>query len=57
MAANLAHRTYEIPSPILLSGTNISGGEGKMICLMVGESSCIGIIISKLEPVSETTPL
>ena len=28
-----------------------------MICIMVGDSSCIGIIISKLEPVPETTPL
>lgn len=35
-------RTHELPSPILMSGTNIAGGEGRMICLMVGEESCLG---------------
>jgi P-type E1-E2 ATPase len=35
-------RAHDLPSPIMLSGTSIAGGEGKMICLMVGEDSCIG---------------
>jgi len=35
-------RAHELPSPIILSGTSIAGGEGKMVCLMVGEDSCMG---------------
>ena len=39
------------------SGTSVAGGEGKMVCLMVGEESCIGIILSKLVSKAEVTPL
>ena len=39
------------------SGTSVAGGEGKMITLMVGDDSCIGLIIQKLEVKVETTPL
>lgn len=35
---------HEIPSPILLSGTKILTGEGKMLILVVGDFSCIGKI-------------
>jgi magnesium-transporting ATPase (P-type) len=35
-------RSHEIPSPLLLSGTSIAGGEGRMLCLMVGADSCLG---------------
>jgi len=51
------HRAHEIPSPLILSGTSIAGGEGKMVCLMVGEESCLGQIISKLIIRPEVTPL
>ncbi len=54
---NKMHRAQEISSPIILSGTSIAGGEGKMICLMVGEDSCIGQIIAKLIVAPEITPL
>jgi magnesium-transporting ATPase (P-type) len=47
----------KLPSPILQSGTSVAGGEGKMITLMVGSDSCIGLILQKLEVKSETTPL
>ena len=50
-------RAHEIPSPLLLSGTSIGGGEGKFICLMVGEYSCLGQIIAKLIIRPEVTPL
>jgi Ca2+ transporting ATPase len=50
-------RTHELPSPLILSGTNIGGGEGQMMCLMVGKNSCLGQIRSKLEVRPETTPL
>ena len=33
---NKMSRSHEISSPLILSGTSIAGGEGKMICLMVG---------------------
>lgn len=50
-------RSRVLPSPILQSGTGVSGGEGKMVCLMVGEESCIGVILSKLVTKDEVTPL
>ena len=31
---NKMSRSHEISSPLILSGTSIAGGEGKMICLM-----------------------
>lgn len=46
-----------LPSPILQSGTSVAGGEGKMITLVVGADSCVGIILSKLEVKPEVTPL
>jgi magnesium-transporting ATPase (P-type) len=50
-------RTHELPSPLILSGTNIAGGEGRMLCLMVGEYSCLGEIIKTLVERPEVTPL
>ena len=54
---NAMTRTHELPSPLLLSGTNIAGGEGKFMCLMVGDDSCLGQIIAKLIVTPEVTPL
>jgi Ca2+ transporting ATPase len=49
---------HTVPSPILLSGTKILTGEGRMIVLVVGESSCIGKIRALLEKDDpEPTPL
>lgn len=50
-------RTHELPSPIVMSGTNIAAGEGRMLCVMVGEDSCLGQIIKKLVVRPEVTPL
>lgn len=55
--ANKMLRSHELPSPIILSGTNIAGGEGRMLCVMVGEDSCLGQIIKNLEVRPEVTPL
>jgi len=41
----------------MMSGTSVSQGEGKMICLMVGDASCLGQIIAKLKIRPEVTPL
>lgn len=38
--------SHALPSPLLLSGTAIGSGEGKMVALMVGEDSCLGKILS-----------
>ena len=48
-AAHGAHSAHELPSPIIMSGTSISEGEGKMVAIVVGDSSAIGIIRKTLE--------
>jgi magnesium-transporting ATPase (P-type) len=35
---------HEIPSCIIMSGTRILAGEGKLMIIVVGDSSCIGKI-------------
>jgi magnesium-transporting ATPase (P-type) len=39
----------DVPSTVMISGTKVLSGEGKMICLVVGNSSCIGHIRSLVE--------
>jgi len=56
-AAAKMMRSHELPSPLILSGTSIAGGEGKILCIMVGEESCLGQIIKKLVVRPEVTPL
>ena len=51
------HLETELPSPVLLSGTNIAGGEGKMVVIVVGPNSCLGQIIATLVSRAEVTPL
>lgn len=54
---NLADK-HEVPSPILLSGTKVLTGEGKMMILVVGEFSCIGKIRALLsQEEDQPTPL
>lgn len=49
---------HMVPSPILMSGTSILSGEGKMMVLVVGAHSCIGKIRSLIEQEEpEPTPL
>lgn len=45
---NLADK-HLVPSPILMSGTSILSGEGKMLVLVVGLQSCIGKIRGLLD--------
>lgn len=51
------HESHSIPSPVLLSGTSVAGGDGKMLVVMVGESSALGEIMAKLEQRPQDTPL
>lgn len=48
---------HDIPSPILLSGTQIQTGEGWFMVIAVGKHSCVGKIMSKLSQEVEMTPL
>jgi magnesium-transporting ATPase (P-type) len=50
-------RKHDVPSPLMMSGTSVSQGEGKMMCIMVGDCSCLGEIIKKLKVRPEVTPL
>ncbi len=50
-------RAHDLPSPIIMSGTSVSQGEGKMISIVVGESSCLGEIMKKTKLRPEVTPL
>ncbi len=46
-----------MPSPVILSGTQIATGEGWFIVIVVGKNSCVGKIMDKLDARVETTPL
>ena len=35
---------HDVPSPIMMSGTRVLSGEGKMLILVVGDASCAGKI-------------
>ena len=50
--------SHEVPSCIVMSGTRILGGEGKLLIIVVGDSSCIGkisLLLRQSDP--EETPL
>ena len=48
----------QIPSPILMSGTKVMSGEGKVLITVVGEYSCLGKLRKLLEQEEkELTPL
>ena len=48
---------HDVPSPILLSGTQIQTGEGWFLCVVVGDMTCEGQILAGIKATSETTPL
>lgn len=48
---------HSIPSPVLLSGTQITTGEGWFVVTVVGDYSAIGQIKKTLEQETESTPL
>lgn len=39
---------HGVPSPLIMSGTRILTGEGKMVVIVVGDSSCLGKIAAIL---------
>lgn len=54
---NPEYTPHDIPSPILLSGTQVATGEGWFLVIVVGKKSCKGRILDALEARVETTPL
>lgn len=57
-AANTHGRRTQMPSTIMMSGTSVSQGEGRMMAIVVGDDSSLGKIIEKLKDRSnEKTPL
>ena len=50
-------RHHDIPSPVVLSGTNLAEGFGIMVVIAVGKNSCEGRIVELAEQESESTPL
>lgn len=48
---------HDLPSPLMLSGTQVVTGEGWFVVIVVGKNSCVGKILGKLEQKIETTPL
>jgi magnesium-transporting ATPase (P-type) len=48
----------DVPSPVLLSGTQIQTGQGWFVCVVVGDMTCEGQIMAVLgEKPNEDTPL
>lgn len=48
---------HALPSSIVQSGCSVSSGKGKMIAIVVGDYSSLGLIESKLEQEDDKTPL
>lgn len=48
---------HGLPSPLILSGTAVASGEGRMLVVMVGDFSAYGEILKKLTQEQEDTPL
>ena len=49
---------HDVPSPVVLSGTNITIGQGWLMCIVVGKDTCEGQIMALLETNdAEQTPL
>jgi magnesium-transporting ATPase (P-type) len=49
---------HDVPSPVLLSGTQIQTGEGWFVCIVVGEMTCEGQIMASIDKKpTEVTPL
>jgi len=53
-----AHGPHDVPSPVILSGTQIQTGQGWFVCIVVGDDTCEGQILASLSAKDpEQTPL
>ena len=48
---------HDLPSPVMLSVTQVITGEGWFVCTVLGNSSCLGKILEKLKVEDQATPL
>lgn len=48
---------HEIPSPIILSGSQVKSGGGRYLIITVGEESCVGKVHAQLKEKNTMTPL
>jgi Ca2+ transporting ATPase len=48
---------HEIPSPLILSGSQIKEGEGLFLVIAVGKNSCVGKVLKSLRENPTFTPL
>ena len=48
---------HEVPSPVLLAGTQIASGSGKYVVMVVGKDSTVGRIQDILDQETDATPL
>lgn len=49
---------HDVPSPVILSGTQIQTGQGWFVCIVVGDETCEGQILASLSSKDpEQTPL
>lgn len=55
--SNEKPKAHSVPSPVMLSGTQVATGEGWFVCTVVGDNSAIGQIMKNLEAEDEETPL
>ena len=54
---NAKRDSNSLPSPLIMSGTEVVGGTGQMLVVMVGENSALGMIMAKLKTSQGQTPL
>ena len=57
LGAAMERTSHRLPSPVMLSGTEVRTGEGVFMVIAVGSRSCLGKVIDKLEQTAEETPL
>lgn len=51
------HNHHDLPSILMLSGTQVVVGEGTFLVIVVGKNSCVGKIFESLQQEVEATPL
>jgi magnesium-transporting ATPase (P-type) len=52
-----AHLAHKLPSPLILSGTGVAGGDGRYLALVGGDASALGEILAKTQVRDQETPL
>ena len=55
--ATAASEAHALPSPVILSGTSVAGGDGRYLSLVVGDDSALGEILKNSHRRPQSTPL